>query len=446
MGLGVQGGGVGVARFFARHGAVVTVTDLRTEKELQPSMEKLQKWGNKEMRNGEIRYVLGRHELADFTSADLVIKGPSVRWDNVYITAAIRAGVQVSMETALCMRYTPARIIGVTGTRGKSTTTMMIHAALKQTLGSHLHLAGNLPGCSTIELLDQTQKDDVILLELSSWQLSGCHREKVSPHIAVFTNLYADHLNYYDDMEDYFQDKTAIYRYQREGEPVFFSDSIDPKYKTLIQQERPDAIFVPQSDYTGRLTHLAGTHNLQNAALAYTVSKHILKQKVVHEDILKNITDYPGLPCRQESIFSSPKITVINDTTSTTPVATITALEAFSEDQIILILGGNSKKLPLDDLLESLITHQRHIIKVVLLAGSMTTELLPAVQSMREISCSPVYVDFAAAIRDAVETAGRSSSPCIILFSPGATSFAQFKNEFERGEQFNTLIRSMLSE
>ena len=213
MGLGLLGRGVGDARFFAECGAIVTVTDLKPEDELVDSIEQLSAY--------DIDFVLGEHRESDFVDADLVIKGNNVSLDNKYIKAAETAGVRVAMSVALLAKYVAsigATVVGVTGTRGKTTVTNMVYSALQQ-LGDSttesVYLAGNVRGVSTLALASQVKSGDTIILELDSWLLQGFAYEEYSPHIAAFTNFYPDHLNYYSSMDEYFADKANIFKYQK---------------------------------------------------------------------------------------------------------------------------------------------------------------------------------------------------------------------------------------
>ena len=181
VGLGLQGGGVGIAEFFAKLGATVTVTDKKNAQQLASSIDLL--------KNFEIEYRLGEHQIADFLSADVIFKGPSVPWTMPEIVAAEKKGIPVEMEMSFVAANYPGKMIGITGTRGKSTTTNMIYNLLKQS-GFKVQIGGGLPGISTINLLNGADENTWLVAELSSWALSGFHKRKTSPHIAVFTNFF----------------------------------------------------------------------------------------------------------------------------------------------------------------------------------------------------------------------------------------------------------------
>ena len=206
MGLGLHGGGVGVVKFLAASGAKVIVTDLKTKDQLAPSLEKL-----KGLKN--ITYVLGQHRNEDFSNVDMVVKAPPIPWNDKHIKIALASKIPVEMDSSLFFKLCKNPIIGVTGTKGKTTTATLTYEILKS--------AGKNPmkvGIGQISVLDKLlvlKKDSTPVFELSSWRLSALGREKLSPHIAVFKNIMRDHLNYYGTMEKYLADKKFIFSSQK---------------------------------------------------------------------------------------------------------------------------------------------------------------------------------------------------------------------------------------
>ena len=207
MGLGLLGRGVGDAIFLAECGAKLTITDLKTKEQLKESLKKLFIFKN-------IKYTLGEHKLEDFQKADLVLKSAGVSLDSIYIKEARKNKIPVEMSGALLASLANLPVIGVTGTRGKSTTAHLI-ANILEVAGKKVILGGNIRGVSNLQLLKSVKNADIIVMELDSWQLQGFGEIKISPHIAVFTNFMPDHMNYYkDDMQTYFSDKSYIYKFQ----------------------------------------------------------------------------------------------------------------------------------------------------------------------------------------------------------------------------------------
>jgi UDP-N-acetylmuramoylalanine--D-glutamate ligase len=413
VGLGLQGGGQGLAAFFAEIGSIVTVTDLKSEEELQPSVSSLSQYN--------IRYVFGKHDRTDFLESDYIFIGPSIKWDMPQIIEAENKGIPVDMEASFFVSYCPAPIIGITGTRGKSTTTQMIFDILKQA-GLSVCMGGNVRNSSTISLLKTISKNDVVVLELSSWQLSAFDRKKISPHISVFTNFYPDHQNYYASMRDYWRDKAAIFKYQNETDFLVANEML----KTDITS-KSKTLYFDADTFPGKLL-IQGQHNKENAGAAFLVSKIM---NIPDEKIIQTLSEFKGLAYRIDKRDSINGVEIYNDTTSTTPIAAQTAITTFNGKRITIILGGNSKNLPYDDLIKTL----ANVSAIVLLKGSFTDEIYP------HLDKSKIKGEIYTSLEDAVGKGLEVSRPGdVLLFSPGATSFAQFKNEFDRGEQFDKVI------
>lgn len=425
VGLGLQGGGVGLVKFFFELGAKVKATDIRDKDRLRSSIDAL--------KNYSVEYVLGEHRLQDFLEADVIFKGPAVLWSLPEIAEAQKKGIPVEMELSFFSAHCPAKIIGVTGTRGKSTTTSMIYNILVKS-GHHTYLAGSLPDISTINLLKVLKTDDWVVMELPSWPLSGFHLQKISPHIAVFTNIYPDHLNYYKNMDEYLYDKKAVYLYQKPADILIANNNL----KDVIEQDNSLSkhYYFTKNDFQQNLKYLKGDHNLENAAAALKLSRVLnLDQKIAEEEII----NFKGLSSRQQIVKIINNVTIINDTTSTTPVATIKAIDSFSDKPIVLILGGRSKNLPYKEL----ITKLKAVGKIILLKGSFTDEILSVLKEEYPDKISSVFDDLEKAVKTAYKTACQLKKPCYLLFSPGATSFAMFNNEFHRGREFNKIVDNL---
>ncbi|NTU46704.1 UDP-N-acetylmuramoyl-L-alanine--D-glutamate ligase [Candidatus Roizmanbacteria bacterium] len=426
VGLGRNGGGIGVAGFAARMGAQVVVTDIKTEEALKESIQKLKEYP-------QIVFHLGGHRGEDFEKVDLIFKGPSVPWDLPELKKAQSLGIPVEMEVSFFMLFNPSRTIGITGTRGKSTTTQMIFEMV-QNAGLTAYLAGNVAQISTISLLEKVTSRDIVVMELSSFQLSDFHRKKISPDIAVFTNFYPDHLNYYKTLEDYLYDKTAIFAYQKPGNFFTANKSVETFLKDYTPPVAPH--FVTKNDFPHPLDSLRGTHNQENAAVALQVAKFL---RLPEEQAIQSLVHCNGLPYRQQVVAEKGTTQFINDSASTTPIALITALKTFVDKPTVLIMGGNDKGLPIDGLMESLASVQ----SIVVLKGDFTDKIYPELKKRFGDAVTPVFENFEEAVNESYRRAQRISSPSYVLFSPGATSFAMFQNEFHRGEEFTRLARSI---
>lgn len=206
MGLGLHGGGVGTVRFLHSAEAKITVTDLKSKEELAPSLEKL-----KDLKN--VKYVLGQHRPEDFTNADMVVKTPPAPWSNKYIKMALEKNVPVEIDSSLFFKFCKNPIIGVTGTKGKTTTATLVYEILK-TAGKNPIKAG-IGQMSVLDKLKELKSESIIVFELSSWRLSALGKYNLSPKVAVLTNIYPDHLNYYKTIDTYLNDKKYIYLNQK---------------------------------------------------------------------------------------------------------------------------------------------------------------------------------------------------------------------------------------
>lgn len=427
VGLGLQGGGVGLVHFFSSLGANVTVTDLKTKEKLKKSINKLSALN--------IKYTLGKHKISDFTSSEYIFKGPSVKWDLPELVCARKKGVKIDMEASFFVKHCPSTVIGISGTRGKSTTTMMLYSLLKKSK-KKVFLGGNIPNISTIKILKSVTSQDYVILELSSWQLSGLNKKKISPNISVFTNLYPDHLNYYHSMNDYVIDKKALYLNQKSSDYLIANKAL----KKEIEKDNPKSkiYYFQNTDFQKRLKYLKGVHNKENAACVLIVAKIL---KINKKCIEEHLINFKGIPYRQEIIGSKNNIIFVNDTTSTTPIATIKAIDSFFDSRIILILGGKTKGLPTSKLLKKL----NDVEKIVLLKGSFTSEIYKILNKKIKEKISGEYDDLGKAVEKAYKIANKIKDKykeeVIVLFSPGATSFELFDNEFHRGKEFNRIYK-----
>jgi len=247
MGLGVHGGGVGVAKFLAERGAHVTVTDLQPSERLAHSIEALQGY--------DVELVLGEHREQDFGAADFVMRNPGVPDTNRFLRVARDHGVPIYMEMTLFFLECPSeRIIGITGTKGKTTTTTLTGDILKAA-GRDVVVAGNLR-VSALQQLPQITPTTDVVLELSSFQLEGLETIRRSPRLAAITNLMADHLNRYASLADYFEAKKLIYQFQ-DRDDVLALNRDDSHSKALAREAPvapPSAVLRTASASTSKTT------------------------------------------------------------------------------------------------------------------------------------------------------------------------------------------------
>lgn len=444
MGLGLHGGGIATARFLAGQGAELTVTDLRDEEILRPSMEQL----------GElpIRYVLGRHEMEDFSGADMVIKNPAVRRSSPYLKAARR----VETDLTLFLRLNRRPVLAVTGSKGKSTTVSVLHAIAKREYPEAL-LGGNIT-ISPLAFVQECTRPTPgpVILELSSWQLADIDPlDLLSPRIALITNIMADHQNAYDSMDEYVEDKKRIFAGQ--GPSAFSICPYDDAYRDSLSSraggrvlyfsasELPKGLegaffrgktgYIRAAGYEDEIvpenTSLPGTHNRLNLLAAGMMARLF----GIGPDLIRETTGkFSGIEHRLELVRTIAGVRWYNDSAATIPEATAAAVRSL-EGRIHLITGGTDKKLSFDAFTE--IVHEPADIH--LLAGSATRRMMEILRQ-EKVPFSGPFDNLQNAVESAAAAAASGDS---VLFSPGSTSFGMFLNEFDRGRQFKEIV-SML--
>jgi len=438
MGLGLLGRGLGDARFLAQAGAELTVTDRKSADELTSSIAELKDFP-------QVRLHLGEHRYADFRACDLVLKGAGVPLDSPFIAEARSNSVPVDMSASFFGRVSGVPMIGITGTRGKSTVTHLIDAILRAA-GAKTILGGNVRGVSNLALLPEAHESDVAVFELDSWQcqgfgeecsldVSGVRQGPHSPAIAVFTTFLDDHMNYYGgSMERYFEDKAQIFLHQQEGDVFVVGsqvyDLLAP-YRSTIRGRVvvADETTVPE---TWRV-RLAGAHNRYNIGVAIAVAREYGVEDAV---IREAVASFAGVPGRLQAVGVVRGVQVYNDNNATTPDATVAALHALSKSgatkHVVLIAGGADKGIAQNVLLDTI---EETCRELVLLPGTGTDRLVRAV---RERGLSFTEVDtLEAALAQAFAHAREGDA---LLFSPAFASFGLFTNEYDRGDQFNALL------
>ena len=414
MGLGLLGRGVGDVAYLASCGANLVVTDKKGRSELAPSLAKLTEYPS-------ITFVLGRHRLEDFRDKDLIIRGAGVPDDSPYIQEARRSGVPVRMSTELFLELSRLRSVGVTGTRGKTTTTCLIAHILKEA-GIPVLLGGNIRDVSTLGLLPQATPQHIAVLELDSWQLEGFGDTCRSPDIAVFTSWYHDHHAYYrGDMEQYFHAKSHIFRHQAsEGVAI-----VGPQASSIVSERLPDvarrALVPDLEEFYGWSTALEGAHNIQNIACAVTAARAL---GISDEVSRAAVASFQAVPGRLELVRMVDGVRIYNDATAIIPEATIAALEALKASPVILIMGGSDKHTDTQELVAKIKTYTK---RVILLPGSGSDIV------RRALPEAPLYKSIPEAVRDAFVHADPGDA---VLFSPVFSSLGMFAHAYERSDLF----------
>ncbi len=454
MGLGLFGGGVGAARFFAERGAQVTVTDMRSEKDLAPSIKALEKF--------PIRYVFERHDVEDFRGADMVVVNPGVPGDSPLVTMARGAGARIEREINLVFKLTHRNPkIAVTGSNGKSTTTALLGEMVR--LADPAMLMGGNLGNSLLSEVDDLRPGVPVVLELSSFMLEGLREIKVSPHIAIVTNLSPNHLDRHRTVENYYGAKRAILDYQQ-AQDVAVLNADDPEvakwgahakgrviWVSCEKDPEGDAAFLCNSRLIVRLNgeeevvatrqmlRLRGKHNICNALQA---SAAAMAYGVKPWQIAEALSTFSGLPHRLESVARSPEnVSYYNDSIATTPESAICALNSF-EGPVCLIAGGYDKGTPFDALGEAIVLRTRRVILIGKTAAKIEEAILRAARCLNRTP----HVVHAKNLTEASHIASEGALPGeVVLLSPACASYDMFKNFQERGEAFRQLAKLLVS-
>ena len=446
MGLGLFSGGVAAVRYFARRGANVLVTDLRTERELAESVARV--------RGPNVSFRLGAHRVEDFTHADLVVANPGVPVDSRFLRAARRAGVPIDAEMNLFFKSCRAPIVGVTGSNGKSTTAALIAHILKAA-GRTCHFGGNI-GRSLLASVDKIRTAHVVVLEISSFQLEYLHPDRLSPHVAVVLNLQPNHLDRHKTMKRYAAAKRHIVEHQGRGDFAVLNAD-DRRVRAMARATRATCLFFSSRGPVRRgawldgdavrcvrgrkrcvirgldRMKLIGPHNRENvcaavaAAFALGVSARTIQAAVL---------SFKPLPHRLEPVAVRRDVAYVNDSIATNPSSVAAALGCFDGD-VLLIAGGSPKNLPYDPMIGPVLRK----VKLLLLIGRTAPQIEAAV---RAASPRKPEIVRARTLERAVRIARRRAAPGdTVLLSPACASFDQFRNFEERGERFTRLVRSL---
>lgn len=486
MGLGLHGGGLGAALWLFRHGAKLTVTDLKDQHALAPSMADLERaYIQESRRQGKqaihrIRYVLGRHEDADFSRTDLVIQNPDVRRENPFLAFAKQHGVPIESEISLFFQLCPWPITAVSGSKGKTTVATLLGAICKAQ-DSRTVIAGNLrkSALDSLDAILRWRQPSPIVLELSSWQLESLAPHRLSPQVGILTNVLPDHLNRYDGIEHYAEAKSFIVKFQL-GNDVAVLNADDRRVAAMgakaqsakrkviffsLKKKLRDGWFVREGKIffaqKGMRTvfmsiaslKVKGAHNVMNVMAACAAARAL---DIPLATVRKVARAFAGVPYRLETVAIKKGVRFVNDTTATMPDAAVAALETLSESRslsswkrprgtlsrihvkkIILIAGGVDKKLEFEAWAKSIKKYVKHLV----LFDGTATEKMEAALAAAKVNVSTAGArNMAEAVREARR---HTKSGDVVLLSPGCASFGLFRHEFDRGDQFNREVKKI---
>ena len=443
MGLGRFGGGVGATRWLARNGAEVLVTDTAAPDKLQTSLE--------EIKDLDVTLRLGEHVERDFRDTDLLVVSPAVPESNPYLQTARDAGVPITTEINLFVERCPAICVGITGSVGKSTTTAMIGHILERALEDRRVWVGGNLGRSLLENLDEMTADDLVVLELSSFQLARIAAVRWSPQVAVLTNISPNHIDWHGTFDAYVSAKLEILRFQDPARDTIVSGE-DPELKRHLtrfpgnaacmweygrDRDTPTAVVRESKEpadkgrrlrWEGTRLAIPGHHNLENAAAALIVA-HVLG--VDSGNAVAALETFEGLPHRLHRVAVRDGITYYDDSKSTTPNAAITAMEAI-EAPMMIILGGYDKQIDLEPIAK-VAARRAGFAACIGQTGPGLAEMIRAAGGRAE-----VHADLPTAF---ASCRSRAQSGDVILLSPGCASWDMFPDYRVRGEEFARIAR-----
>jgi UDP-N-acetylmuramoylalanine--D-glutamate ligase len=436
--VGLGRTGEAVANFLFSRGARVTISEIKTVEELGTRTRFWKEMG--------ATLETGGHKINSFLDADIIIPSPGAA-SLPEIVVAKKAGKEVISEIELAFRFLKGRIVGITGTNGKSTTATLAHKILREA-GLKAYLAGNI-GTPLISFVDKSRPDHIYVTEVSSFQLE--HIDRFRPDISVFLNISLNHLDWHASFDDYYSTKKRLVLSQSE-EGVTILNQDDRLVRTLARETKAkiyafsskkevcrgcflrDGWIILRDEKQERLlrasaVRLPGLHNQENVMAAALVS-HCLG--VSPHEIRSSVKTFSGLEHRLEKVVTLRRVDFINDSKATTVDATIKALRSFDK-KIVLILGGRDKGADFTQLRRPV----REKVKKIILLGEAREKIR---QSLRRV----VPMEEAATLREAVALSFASASPGeMVLLAPACTSFDMFKNFEARGRAFKKEVERL---
>lgn len=439
--LGAARQGLALARWLARHGARVTLSDARTE---APSARAA-------LADLPIIWALGGHPLELLNNCDLLCLSGGVPLTLPIVAEALKRGIPLSNDTQVFMEIVPCRTIGITGSAGKTTTTTLVGRMAKEAYGDAAYIGGNI-GDPLINYVDEMKPTDLAILELSSFQLE---QMTISPNVGAILNITPNHLDRHGTMEAYTAAKARLLDFQSAKDVAVLGhddpgawnlrDRVKGKLFTFSLHELDESLngayfhdgllalrdgnaYVPL--ILREKVLLRGDHNVSNALAAFAIA-HAAGFPL--DAMLAAVEDFHGVPHRLELVRELRGVRWYNDSIATAPERTMAAVRAF-EEPIVLLLGGRDKDLPWDDL--AALIHQR--VDHVVLFGEAAEKIEKAVAGS---GSRPQTLTRCETLEQAVlQAAEVAEAGDVVLLSPGGTSYDAFKDFAERGERFREWV------
>ena len=370
-----------------------------------------------------------KNYLKNLDRFDIIVRSPGVYRYLPEIINAEKKGVEITSSLKIFFDNCPAKIIGVTGTKGKGTTSTLIYEILKNA-GKDVYLAGNI-GKPYLELLPKLTKDSFVVMELSSFQLIDLTK---SPHIAVVLNITLDHLDWHKSKEEYINAKKNIVKYQTKNDFAVINSEYDVS-KSFLELTKAKIILFSKGKLENKYKEnllLRGEHNLENIAAAVYVAKAL---KIKEDIILKTIRSFKGLEHRLELVKEVKGVSFYNDSFATGPQPTIAAIRSFIEPET-LILGGSDKGLDYEDLRIE-IRKRQNVINLILI-GQMGDKIGRGIKNKNILNFGKSTMENI--VKKAFEITPKGG---VVILSPAAASFDMFENYKDRGNQFKKAVQNL---
>ncbi|MBU1159706.1 UDP-N-acetylmuramoyl-L-alanine--D-glutamate ligase [Patescibacteria group bacterium] len=453
MGLGILGGGEALAKFLIGQKTKLTITDLKNKNEL--------KYVLKKFKDQKIKFILGKHREIDFKNNNIIVFNPAVSIFSPWVKVAKKYKKSIENDLTLFLKFLAIKkpetdYIVVTGTRGKTTVATWINYFLEKSI-----LGGNMPSRGLFKIIKK--KTRLFILEISSFQLEFMRNNLKSPKIAVINNIYIDHINRHRTLKNYIKEKSKIFLNQTKHD--FLVLNADNKYSRYFLKYRPksriyyfslkslqknkNGLFLVNSNIffqeNGKKKFICSAPNLANHQksnlLSSLLGSYLYKQN--WQELVKKIINLSSVPFRQEFVFKDKNFKIINDTAATSPDGAMAAIDRFKKNkkELILIVGGTDKMLEFKELADKI---KKYIKRdnLFLLNGSATQKLIVELKKIKYFKKEYKPNAFED-LKDILINIKENFKNGIVLFSPASASFEKFKNEFDRGEKFNRLVKSI---
>lgn len=425
--------------------ANISVFDKRTEEKIEKDiLEKIRKF--------KIEGYFGDNYLSNLKDFDIIFRSPSCRPDLLEIQKEVARGAILTSEIEKVIELAPCKVIAVTGSDGKTTTTSLIYEILKNKYKTYL--GGNI-GIPLFTKIQEMKPEDIVVLELSSFQLMNT---KKSPNIAVITNVTPNHLDIHKSYSEYIEAKSNIFKNQKDEDTLILNYDNDIT-RNFAKEKQGKLIFYSSKEKINngvifdkgiikvvedglrrhilkfKDTKLRGNHNGENICAAIAATKEL----VDIENIIKTVKEFKGVEHRLEFVKEIDGVKWYNDSIASSPTRTIAGLNSF-EEEIVLIAGGYDKNLDYEPIAEPIINN----VKTLILMGQTANKIKTVVEQKMQETKKKIVIIKVNSLEEAIEEASKNAKPDqVVLFAPASASFDMFKNFMDRGNKFKELVKKI---